>query len=112
MLGGDFTEFEIIVGKILSAALDEKATELVGAGRYERTEDRKAYRNGYRTRWITMTIGRVQVKVPQLRGGEIDTGSLKQMPRMERSLVLCVIEMYISGVSNPQGQKGHGTPVW
>jgi transposase-like protein len=105
MLGGDFTDFETIVGKILSAALDEKATELVGAGRYERTEDRKAYRNGYRTRWITMTIGRVQVKVPQLRGGEIDTGSLKQMPRMERSLVLCVIEMYISGVSTRKVRK-------
>jgi transposase-like protein len=63
MLGEDFTEFEIIVGKILGAALEEKATELVGAGRYERTEDQKAYRNGYRTRRITMTIGKGAVQM-------------------------------------------------
>jgi transposase-like protein len=51
------------VGKILGAALEEKATELVGAGRYERTEDQKAYRNGYRTRRITMTIGKGAVQM-------------------------------------------------
>jgi len=105
LLTGDISGLEDLVGKILNAALEEKTKELVGAGRYERTEDRKAYRNGYRSRWITTRLGRIQIRVPQLRGGEIDMESLKLMPKMERSLVLCLMEMYINGVSTRKVRK-------
>lgn len=105
LLTGDISGLEDLVGKILNAALEEKTKELVGAGRYERTDDRKAYRNGYRSRWITTRLGRIQIRVPQLRGGEIDMESLKLMPKMERSLVLCLMEMYINGVSTRKVRK-------
>ena len=105
LLTGDISGLEDLVGKILNAALEEKTKELVGADRYERTEDRKAYRNGYRSRWITTRLGRIQIRVPQLRGGEIDMESLKLMPKMERSLVLCLMEMYINGVSTRKVRK-------
>ena len=105
LLTGNISGLEEIIGKVLNAALDEKAKELIGADRYERTEDRKAYRNGYRTRWITTRLGKIQVRVPQLRGGEIDMESLKLMPKMERSLVLCLMEMYINGVSTRKVRK-------
>ena len=42
---------------------------------------------------------------PQLRGGEIDMESLKFIPKMERSLVLCLMEMYINGVSTRKVRK-------
>jgi putative transposase len=105
LLTGDISGLENLVSKVLNAALEEKTKELVGAGKYERTEDRKAYRNGYRSRWITTRLGRVQIRVPQLRGGEIDMESLKLMPKMERSLVLCLMEMYINGVSTRKVRK-------
>jgi len=90
LLTGEISGLEDLVGKILNAALEEKTKELVCAGRSERTEERKAYRNGYRSRWITTRLGRIQIRVPKLRGGEIDMGSLELMPRMERPLVLCL----------------------
>ncbi|MGI6788458.1 MAG: transposase [Aminobacterium colombiense] len=46
----NYIRLESLVGKVLNAALKEKAKEVIGAVRYERTEDRKAYRNGYYTR--------------------------------------------------------------
>lgn len=64
LLTGDISGLEDLVGKILNAALEENTKELVGAGRYERTEDRKVYRNGYRSRWITTRLGRIQIRVP------------------------------------------------
>jgi putative transposase len=42
---------------------------------------------------------------PQLRGGEIDMESLKFIPKMERSLVLCLMEMYINGVRTRKVRK-------
>ncbi len=105
LLTGDISGLENLVSKVLNAALEEKTKELVGAGKYERTEDRKAYRNGYRSRWITTRLGRVQIRVPQLRGGEIDMESLKLMHKMERSLVMCLMEMYINGVSTRKVRK-------
>lgn len=99
LMNGDISGFEKLIGKVLNAALEEKAQELLGAGRYERTEERKGYRNGYRSRWITTRLGKIQVRIPQLRSGEIDTESLRMLPKMERSLVLGLMEMYINGVS-------------
>jgi transposase-like protein len=53
---------EEIIGKVFNAAIDEKAKELIVADRYERTEGRKAYRNGYRTRWVTTRLGSIKLK--------------------------------------------------
>ena len=73
LMNGDISGFEKLIGKVLNAALEEKAKELLSAGRYERTEDRKGYRNGYRSRWIITRLGRIQIRIPQLRSGEVDT---------------------------------------
>ena len=64
LMNGDISGFEKLIGKVLNAALKEKAQELLGAGRYERTEERKGYRNGYRSRWITTRLGKIQVRIP------------------------------------------------
>lgn len=42
------------VEETLNALLDEEADQLVNAGRYERTDERQAYRSGhYRRRLVT-----------------------------------------------------------
>jgi len=39
--------------------------------------DRKGYRNVYRSKWVTTKLGHIPIRVPQMRGGGLDTEELK-----------------------------------
>ena len=56
------------VEETLNTLLDEEASELVGAGRYERTAGREAYRSGHYARKLVTGAGEVELNVPKLRG--------------------------------------------
>lgn len=56
---------------ILNQFLQAMATEAVGAAKYERTDERKAYRNGSRERTLNTRIGTITLEVPRLRNGEL-----------------------------------------
>lgn len=52
----------------MNLAVDDEATERVGAGRYERTPDRRSYRNGTYSRDLLTTLGPIDdVAVPRVR---------------------------------------------
>lgn len=55
------------------ALLDEEASELVGAGRYERAAGREAYRSGHYTRRLVTVAGEVEPSVRKLRGAAART---------------------------------------
>lgn len=59
------------VQETLNALLDEKADEMVGAERYERTAAREAYRSGHYERKLVTTSGEVVLDVPKLRGATL-----------------------------------------
>ena len=59
-----------LVEAVLNQVLDAQASEQVGAQRYERSEDRVAYRNGYRPRQLYTRIGPLTLRVPQMRDGQ------------------------------------------
>ena len=52
----------------LNALLDAEADQIANAGRYERTDERQAYRSGHYRRGLTTTCGEVELNVPKLRG--------------------------------------------
>ena len=54
------------VEETLNALLDHEADELVRAGKYERTGDRKGYRSGHYERNFGTTSGEVRLCVPKL----------------------------------------------
>ena len=56
------------VEETLNALLDEEASELVGAERYERTAGREAYRSGRCARRLVTGAEEVELSVPKLRG--------------------------------------------
>jgi|GEM_PF-5739942 len=41
---------------------------LIGCKAYERQTGRKDYRNGYWKRWITLKDGRLEIRMPRIRG--------------------------------------------
>lgn len=99
LLGGDLTCLQSVVKDLIEHALEAKAEEILQAERYERTPERKGYRNGYRSRWVMTRLGRIPVRVPQMRGGGLDTQELKLLPRFEQAFLLTLLEMVINGVS-------------
>lgn len=56
------------IEETINAMLDEEVDQLVGAGPYERTDERAAYRAGHYERGSTTTSGQVALKMPQAQG--------------------------------------------
>lgn len=79
--------------------MELEVSELVGAQRYERTETRKTYRNGYRSRPWDTRVGTIELRIPKLRQGSYFPSLLEPRRRAERALVAVVQEAYVQGVS-------------
>jgi len=97
--------FSKLLESILNQILDVQSTEQIGAKRYERNGERKAYRNGIRERQMTTRIGTINLEVPRHRQGHFETDLFNRYQRSEQALVLAMIEMVINGVSTRKIQK-------
>jgi transposase-like protein len=73
--------------------------EFIGAEPYERKEERKGYRNGYRERDLVTRVGRLTLRVPRDREGHFCTDLFERYQRSEKALVLALQESYLQGVS-------------
>ncbi len=87
------------VEETLNALLDHEADELVRAGKYERTGDRKGYRSGHYERNFGTTSGEIRLRVPKLKGIQFETAIIERYKRRECSVEEALIEMYLAGVS-------------
>ena len=87
------------IEETINATLDEEADQIVGAGPYERTDERAAYRAGHYECGFTTTSGRVALKMPELKGVRFATAVVERCKRRETSVEEAIIEMYLAGVS-------------
>lgn len=83
----------------LNGLLEAEADDLVGAGRYERTAEREAYRAGHYDRGLTTSSGEVTIRMPKLKGARFTTAIIERYRRRESSVEEAMIEMYLAGVS-------------
>jgi putative transposase len=79
--------------------MEVEVTELVGAERGERTEDRATHRNGYRPRRWDTRAGEIELQIPKLRQGSYFPSFLAPRKRSEQALVSVVQQAYVCGVS-------------
>lgn len=91
--------FSKLLEEIFNQVLLSQSTEQIGAQPYERTEDRTAYRNGFRDRQLTTRVGTLTLRVPRHRNGHFSTELFARYQRSEQALVLAMMEMVINGVS-------------
>jgi putative transposase len=91
--------FSKLLEEIFNQVLLSQSTEQIGAQPYERTEDRTAYRNGFRARQLTTRVGTLTLRVPRHRNGHFSTELFARYQRSEQALVLAMMEMVINGVS-------------
>lgn len=91
--------FSKLLEAILNQVLLAQSAEQIGAQPYERSDERMAYRNGFRERGLTTRIGSITLDVPRHRNGNFSTTMFQRYQRSEQALVLAMIEMVINGVS-------------
>jgi transposase-like protein len=86
--------------RVLAQALMEaEVSTQIGAGLYERSEDRAAYRNGYRSRTWDTRVGTVELRIPKVAPGIYFPSLLEPRRRAERALAAVICEAYVKGVS-------------
>jgi len=83
----------------LQELIEAEAAETLGAGRYERTENRTTHRNGHRSKTVSTTSGDVELKIPKLRSGSFFPSLLERRRRIDKALHAVIMEAYVHGVS-------------
>jgi transposase-like protein len=90
---------------LLNEILEEEASEQAGAERYERNEERRNRRNGYKQRSLVTRYGRVELDKPQLRDAPFETMLFERYGRVEKAVVNVISESYLEGVSTRKMKK-------
>jgi len=98
-LTDDPSFLEEIVRRALQQILEAEMTAHIGAAPYERTDERRGQRNGYKRRTLRTRVGTLNLLVPQDREGTFSTQLFARYQRNEKALVLALMQMYIEGVS-------------
>ena len=91
-----------VIQVICQAAMTQEVGEHVGAGRHERTDERRGHRNGSKPRTLLTRVGELELSVPQVRDcdrGPYHPSLFARWERSERALLVACGEMYFQGVS-------------
>lgn len=87
------------VRRFVQELMETEVSAQVGAGRYERSDERTTQRNGYRNRSWDTRAGTLDLAIPKLRQGSYFPSFLEPRRRAEQALVAVVAEAYVQGVS-------------
>jgi len=92
--------------QLLSQLVMELEVEAqIGAGKYERSDERQTHRNGYRERSWETRVGEIALRVPKLRAGSYFPSLLEPRRKAEKALLAVVQQAYIQGVSTRKVDK-------
>jgi transposase-like protein len=84
---------------LVQELMEAEVSAQIGAGRYERSDERTTQRNGYRTRPWDTRVGTIDLAIPKLRSGSYFPSWLEARKRGEQALIAVVAEAYVQGVS-------------
>jgi putative transposase len=84
---------------VVQQLMEAEVSELIGAERGERSEERLTHRNGYRPRRWDTRAGEIELAIPKIRRGSYFPSLLEPRRRSEQALVSVVQEAYVAGVS-------------
>ena len=87
------------VKDVIQVILDEELSRLVGAGTYQRSDQRVDVRNGDYPRRVVTGVGEVAVRVGRTRGGGSATAPLGRYKRRRPEIDAAVTEGYVRGLS-------------
>ena len=85
--------------QLTQTVVELEAAEKIGAGHYERSPERKTYRNGHRDRVWETRVGEIPLRIPKVRDGSYFPSLLEPRRRSEKALLAVVQQAYVEGVS-------------
>ena len=97
--GGDLDFMREAMQLVLQELIELEASQVIGAGRYERTDGRTTHRNGSRARLLSTKAGDVELQIPKLREGSFYPSLLEPRRRIDRALWAVIMEAFVHGVS-------------
>ena len=83
----------------IEEALEEERAMLIGCTSYERTADRRDYRNGYWRRWITLKDGRLEIRMPRIRGMRYESGIIPRYKQRVKEVDAALMKVFLYGAS-------------
>ncbi|RLC33569.1 MAG: IS256 family transposase [Deltaproteobacteria bacterium] len=91
---------ESAISILINEAMKVERSRVLGAEPWQRSEHRRGYANGYKPRSLSTRVGKLSLRVPQVRGDvTFYPSALERGLRSERALKLAIAEMYVQGVS-------------
>jgi transposase-like protein len=87
------------VRMVFQELIETEFADVIGAGRYERTEERVTHRNGSRPRLLSTKAGDVELRIPKLREGSFFPSLLEPRRRIDQALWAVVMEAFVTGTS-------------
>ncbi len=88
-----------LLEQVLNQILQAQAQDALRAAPYERTAERRGYRNGTYERALTTRVGTLTLRVPRRRDGSFSPELFARYQRHAQAFVLTLLEMVINGVS-------------
>jgi transposase-like protein len=85
--------------RFIEGALEAEREMLLGCKRYERKEGRKEYRNGYWRRWITLKDGRLEIRMPRIRGMSYESGIIPRYKQRVEEVDAALLKIFLYGAS-------------
>jgi putative transposase len=100
MFGEDLEEAGCrVLEKVMNVAIAREYQAFIGARCYERSGDRRDWRNGKRKRRFLTRVGEVELEIPRCREESFQPSWLVRYRRIEEKLREGIKGMFISGVS-------------
>jgi len=90
---------------LVNEAMKLERQEYLGAGPYQRSEERRTHANGFKNKTVNSRLGQLELQVPQTRDSQFYPSALERGERSERALKLAIAEMYVQGVSTRKVAK-------
>ena len=94
-----------LITGFLNQVMLAEALQQAGAAQYERTDARKAHRNGYKDRSLKTRYGDLILRKPQFREVPFETQVFGRYARVEKALVNAIVETYLQSVSTRRIQE-------
>ena len=93
--------FAAMLSFLMNRAMIFERTKHLCADKHERTDERNGYANGYKDRSLKTRLGKLELKVPQVRDSDepFYPNSLNAAMLSETALHVALAEMYIHGVA-------------
>lgn len=99
LVGQDGKGLESVLQILFNSSMKIERDRFLGADPYERSEERKGHANGYKPKTFQTRMGKLELKIPQVRGLSFYPQTIEKGSRSERALKIAIAEMYLNGVS-------------